>query len=1012
MWKTPRGGGTRRKREQQVVLLLLLLLLCAGGRAGGSKKASGAARRFTSEDSRREEATRLFDVAQTYRERGDAAQAAEVFDEVAEIAFDNPDAQYHAGMAHLQMGALDRAQQRWELAVQLDPEHTTASFNLATLLAERGDLAGSTRLMEKVIDMQPDDADNHKTLAILHFKQNLNEKAIAGYMRCIRAAPLHADCFCGMGNSFIKIGRHEEALDAYTAAVNINPQEPGYLNNVGNLLVRHQRFNTTAQAIAVQHLQSAIDLDGGYADGYFNLGEAYSAMHQHAEATRAIRMAMKLDPARTDYKCTLHLDMRKLCDWSDFGDYTRDLEHLWKHGTPKGMAERSSAVPTRKPGEPKSRRREKEVTLCPSPLDALSYDLSLEVYRNVAQGHGEEARYFALKHVPLATAAWPLSGGRRLRVGYLSIELRDRPVGKDMVHAFNAHHEYDVEVECFSLNPSPRQGVQGEETLWWHGQMLRACDAGFHDMSGVAFTDIARRINEARPHVLVNLDGWTSAPLINEIVILTPAPVQLSFKGFPGTTGVAEHHGLVADRVVTPPEMVSGYVERLVLLPHSYHYNGHEHLYAHMYRRTSDASGEYVRAAGWPSRSDLVQGKFMMPSNAGQRPVEALAAAAADRVLLCNFNQFYKIVPEVWQVWMGLLGALPHASLWLLAWNEAGKASLQRHAGARAHQLTFTTFFAEKWHTAAKGACDLFIDTFPYSSHGTAADALYAGVPVVTLPGESMASRVGTSLSLAAGAGPTLIARNLADYRAVAHAAAARGRAQLERLRGSESVLASPAFDSRRWAASYVQSLKMLWDSFAHAEQQPGALAHPHVVAAEAGARRQHLAAGVRTRAGAGGGASTAGGVGQGGDGGGAANAGARGAARGAASHPAPRFGRGEGGAAAAGGAGFAIKSSKYQAPPAFGNPSTPPRRTPPSWNAGGTEGGGGAAGTGGKISGTGPAAAGAPSSGGWSVPSKRTGVAPSASSQDPSGVNGGRVGSAAGNRGTGGKPTVKIPSW
>ena len=189
VWKTPRGGGTRRKREQQVVLLLLLLLLCAGGRAGGSKKASGAARRFTSEDSRREEATRLFDVAQTYRERGDAAQAAEVFDEVSEIAFDNPDAQYHAGMAHLQMGALDRAQQRWELAVQLDPEHTTASFNLATLLAERGDLAGSTRLMEKVIDMQPDDADNHKTLAILHFKQKTAYEILSGLVgseMCIR----------------------------------------------------------------------------------------------------------------------------------------------------------------------------------------------------------------------------------------------------------------------------------------------------------------------------------------------------------------------------------------------------------------------------------------------------------------------------------------------------------------------------------------------------------------------------------------------------------------------------------------------------------------------------------------------------------------------------------------------------------------------------------------------------------------------------------------------------------
>jgi len=113
-------------------------------------------------------------------------------------------------------------------------------------------------------------------------------------MRCIRAAPLNSDCYCGMGNSFVKIGRVQEALEAYTAAVQINPQEPGYLNNVGNLLVRHQRFNTTAQHLAIKYLLNAIEFDGGYADGYFNLGEAYSAMGQHDHAMSAIRAAMRL----------------------------------------------------------------------------------------------------------------------------------------------------------------------------------------------------------------------------------------------------------------------------------------------------------------------------------------------------------------------------------------------------------------------------------------------------------------------------------------------------------------------------------------------------------------------------------------------------------------------------------------------------------------------------------------------------------------------------------------------
>jgi hypothetical protein len=199
----------------------------------------------------------------------------------------------------------------------------------------------------------------------------------------------------------------------------------------------------------------------------------------------------------------------------------------------------------------------------------------------------------------------------------------------------------------------------------------------------------------------------------------------------------------------------------------------------------------------------------------GARPIEHLPAAAVGRLLLCNFNQFYKIIPEIWGLWMRLLGSLPDASLWLLSWSEAGKSSLLRHTARSdvgSQQLIFTTFIEERWHSAGKGVCDLFIDNYPYSSHGTAADALFAGVPIVTLPWESMASRVATSLSLAAGTGPALISRNFEDYYSVALAAVGGGRARLEKLRGSLSVMSSPAFDSRRWGRSYVQGLKMMWD--------------------------------------------------------------------------------------------------------------------------------------------------------------------------------------------------------
>ena len=195
----------------------------------------------------------------------------------------------------------------------------------------------------------------------------------------------------------------------------------------------------------------------------------------------------------------------------------------------------------------------------------------------------------------------------------------------------------------------------------------------------------------------------------------------------------------------------------------------------------------------------------------GDRSLNSLIDAVPSHLVVTSEAQPMPVADREWtRVWEAQFHPMQMGErLWVCpSWtappDPAAVVPLQRHAGARAHQLTFTTFFAEKWHTAAKGACDLFIDTFPYSSHGTAADALYAGVPVVTLPGESMASRVGTSLSLAAGAGPTLIARNLADYRAVAHAAAAgrcRGRPRPPGLQPAIPVrarLSSVGIESRR----------------------------------------------------------------------------------------------------------------------------------------------------------------------------------------------------------------------
>eukprot|EP00960_Hanusia_phi_P019685 581338-Hanusia_phi.AAC.2 len=499
---------------------------------------------------------------------------------------------------------------------------------------------------------------------------------------------------------------------------------------------------------------------------------------------------------------------------------------MWQYGLPEEMKKKGTFVPTRKPGQPKSRRREYDVTVCPNPLESLSYELSLKVLRNIAEAHGQEARTFVRNFQKFPQSPMPLQDGI-LRVGYVSIELRDRPVGKDMVYAFKAHDPSKVQLVCFSLNPNPKEGIDSEETMSWHRKMRTECRGGFFDLSSTAFYETASAINREQPHVLINLDGWTSAPLINEIFILSPAPIQLSFKGFPGTTGVAEHHGIVADRMVIPPEYSEYYLERLLYMPHSYHYNGHASLYEHLYQ---------LDPRSWPSRKELARGSYFMKSSGkNTRKPEFFPSDAVDSFIMCNFNQFYKITPKIWQRWMYLLGRIPDSKLWLLSWNEAGKQSLLRYAkqsGVSSDRIIFTTFFEEKWHVASKANCDLFLDTAPYAAHGTAADALFAGLPIISAPGESMASRVSLSLSLASGIGDTFIARNYQEYVKLAQHFALQGRMKLKSLKEAmqKSVITSPAFDSERWASNFIAVLRTMYDTFV----MEGAV-HNHHVSHDAG---------------------------------------------------------------------------------------------------------------------------------------------------------------------------------
>jgi predicted O-linked N-acetylglucosamine transferase (SPINDLY family) len=218
------------------------------------------------------------------------------------------------------------------------------------------------------------------------------------------------------------------------------------------------------------------------------------------------------------------------------------------------------------------------------------------------------------------------------------------------------------------------------------------------------------------------------------VFALKPAPVQVNYLGFPGTLGADYIDYIIADKVVIPPQEAEFYTEKVAWLPDCYQANDTR-------RRIAERA---------PTREE--QG---LPEHG---------------FVFCCFNNTYKIAPDVFEVWMRLLGRVEGSVLWLLQHTELTPRNLRREAESRGispERLVFASGIPLEEHLARHRLADLFLDTLPYNAHTTGNDALWAGLPLLTCEGTTFPGRVAASLLRAAGV-PELITGSLAEYEAMA----------------------------------------------------------------------------------------------------------------------------------------------------------------------------------------------------------------------------------------------------
>ena len=620
------------------------------------------------------------------------------------------------GSAHARLGRPEAAIACFGQAILLQPRNADAHNNLGILFAGLGRDEDATASFRNVIALVPGHADAHSNLGVILGRQGRAEEAATALRAAVKLRPDHAAAWFNLGNLYKDGGRVEEAIAAFRQAI---ARQPGYVaayNNLGRLLYGLGRNEDALQVLsravslkpdfaeahnnlgvtlgqlgrrdeAMAHFRRAVALQPGHAEAHYNLGTLLANLGRADEAIACFDQALALKPAYARAHAQKLHQLAIICDWGALAAEAEAVIALGVSG---------EAVP-------------------PYLLLSLDDDPQRQLIR---------ARRYVEHYLPAAKPAPAPSRNVRpgqLSIGYFSADFHDHATMHLMARLFELHERSRFRIHAFSYGPDTGDAMRAR---------VKAAVDVFHDVRALGDEVIAALARREGIDIAVDLKGDTKDTRM-ALFAHRPAPIQISYLGYPGTLGAPFLDYLVADRIVIPEEQRAHYSEALIYLPGSYQVNDD----------TRAIAGQT------PTRQEL---------------------GLPEGFVFCCFNNSFKLSSSEFDIWMRLLRDVEGSVLWLL--TSGAEQNLRSEAQKRdidPARLVFAQRVSSAEHLARHARADLFLDTFRYNAHTTASDALWAGLPLVTMPGQSFASRVAASLLTAAGL-PELVADTPQAYERLA----------------------------------------------------------------------------------------------------------------------------------------------------------------------------------------------------------------------------------------------------
>ena len=556
------------------------------------------------------------------------------------------------------------------------------------------------------------------------------ENALAAATKALTDNPADVAAWRDLGRTLADLHRHKEAIACYDRAIALAP------DYAANWIDRARVMSAAGRrAASLPYIDKALALDPENAQAWTRYAYVLSDLQRFAEASEASDRALGLDPENTAAaRIGIHA-LLFVCDW-------RRRETI-KHRIDKGL---------------------KSGRLIITPFINLA--ISDSEAENLAL-----ARLWAKTVRPSAKPLWRGERYRhdKIRIAYISTDFRDTLSVNAIAGCFEGHDKTRFETTGVSLNPD-----DGSDT---RRRIVSALDH-FVEAQAMSDAQVAILLRDCEIDIAIDLNGYAGDKR-TEIVAARPAPLQVNYLGYAGTTGMPFIDYIIADRVVIPEEHHIHYSEKIVYLPHTFFPTDRN-------RRIA----EYT-----PTRTE--------------------AGLPETGFIFACHNTAYKITPEVFEIWMRLLRAVEGSVLWLSSTIDAAVVNLQREAAARRvapERLVFGPQVSKREdHLARLRLADLFLDTLPYNAHTTACDALWVGLPVLTCAGSTFAGRVAASLLYAAGL-PELVTASLVEYEELALVLAraperlAAIKEKLKRNRDTE-----PLFDTTRFTRDLESAYMIMW---------------------------------------------------------------------------------------------------------------------------------------------------------------------------------------------------------